>query len=1053
DSDVVLLDTLFAGGFSDVDGQSLAAIRILTLPASGSLTLNGLAVLPGQEIDVAELAAGRLIYRGSADFAGTDQFRWTGSDGNTFSSQSVFTNITLNNVNDGPRLEAGPTRSASEGYWFSQGLTLADPDVGNSYAVTVDWGYSVGGVPVVETFSTSSKAPVIAHVFPDNGSYTVTVTVNDQQGQPNSIESDSFTVLVDNIAPTLALAGDNTVEQGHVYTLTLGGVSDPGTDTVTQYIVDWGDGSPAQTVAAADLPASRQLTHTYGSAAAYTIRTQLVDEDGSFPGAGSKLVTVAPPAEVIEVNAGADTGIGEGVVFTRDIVFTDPADQDPAGRTATVNWGDGTPVQTIVLASGQYSFNIAHIFADDRATPFHVEVSVTDDGFQTDTDSFEVGVYNVAPVLPLSGTGSVNEGSSYVLNLGPVIDVAADTVTEYRIDWGDGSPLQILAPADIPASRLLAHVYADGNVGGSLRQVAVTLVDEDGVYVNAGLHSLVVANVPPSLVTAGAASVAEGSVYELTVGPRVDPGADTPTHYRIDWGDGTAQNLYTADEYATLLASGGKVTHVFADGASNPTINIHVLDEDGDHIAASRSVSVNDVAPAATLAAPATVAEGSSFMLQIGSIVDPGSDTVTQYRIHWGDEAAPGDVQLIGAAELAALGGKVAHTYADGARHYAIEVSVANEDGVFSLGTQPIDVLNVAPVAPVGGAALLDEGAVFTLSVGAIVDPGADTRSGYSIDWGDGNVSSFTPADWLAAAGSFTHVFADGAASPTVTVRATDEDGSFVLGTHTVTVNNVAPTAPVSGAASVAEGAVFALSVGAIVDPGTDTRSGYSIDWGDGNVSSFTPAEWLVAAGSFTHVFADGAASPTVTVRATDEDGSFVLGTHAVAVTNVAPTVVLGGATGSDEGASYSLSIAGSDPAGVADPLGYSIDWGDGSAVQSLSAAELAALGGTVSHVFADDADGPANATARTVTVTASDGDGGTGSATHTVTVNNVAPTAPVSGAASVAEGAVFALSVGAIVDPGTDTRSGYSIDWGDGNVSSFTPAEWLAAAGSFTHV
>ena len=31
----------------------------------------------------------------------------------------------------------------------------------------------------------------------------------------------------------------------------------------------------------------------------------------------------------------------------------------------------------------------------------------------------------------------VNEGSPYTLTLGPVQDVAADTVSEYRIVWGD----------------------------------------------------------------------------------------------------------------------------------------------------------------------------------------------------------------------------------------------------------------------------------------------------------------------------------------------------------------------------------------------------------------------------------------------------------------------------------------------------------------------------------------------------------------------------------------------------------------------------------------
>lgn len=147
------------------------------------------------------------------------------------------------------------------------------------------------------------------------------------------------------------------------------------------------------------------------------------------------------------------------------------------------------------------------------------------------------------------------------------------------------------------------------------------------------------------------------------------------------------------------------------------------------------------------------------------------------------------------------------------------------------------------------------------------------------------------------------------------------------------------------------------------------------------------------------------------------------------------------------------LGLAGSDPAGGADTLSYSIDWGDGSPVQALSAAQLAALGGNVDHVFADDEDGLANATDRTITVTVSDEDGGSSITTKTVTVNNVAPVAAVSGAATVAEAASYTLSVGAVVDPGTDSVSGYSIDWGDGSVDSFTPSQWAAAAGSFGHV
>ncbi len=121
-----------------------------------------------------------------------------------------------------------------------------------------------------------------------------------------------------------------------------------------------------------------------------------------------------------------------------------------------------------------------------------------------------------------------------------------------------------------------------------------------------------------------------------------------------------------------------------------------------------------------------------------------------------------------------------------------------------------------------------------------------------------------------------------------------------------------------------------------MVDPGTDSVSGYSIDWGDGSVDSFTPSQWAAAAGNFGHVYSDGGLGGTpvlITVRATDEDGEHVLGTQSVTVENAAPSAVLAGADASDEGASYVLGLAGSDPAGSADTLSYSIDWGDGSPV------------------------------------------------------------------------------------------------------------------------
>ena len=52
----------------------------------------------------------------------------------------------------------------------------------------------------------------------------------------------TLNVNVTNAVPTIALSGDASVEEGSPYSLTLGATSDPGDDTVSEYIIVWDDG-------------------------------------------------------------------------------------------------------------------------------------------------------------------------------------------------------------------------------------------------------------------------------------------------------------------------------------------------------------------------------------------------------------------------------------------------------------------------------------------------------------------------------------------------------------------------------------------------------------------------------------------------------------------------------------------------------------------------------------------------------------------------------------------------------------------------------------------
>ncbi|MFD1329486.1 cadherin-like domain-containing protein [Mycoplana ramosa] len=49
-------------GFKDANGDSLKAVKIASVPANGTLTLDGRMVVPGQEIKAADIAAGKLVW-------------------------------------------------------------------------------------------------------------------------------------------------------------------------------------------------------------------------------------------------------------------------------------------------------------------------------------------------------------------------------------------------------------------------------------------------------------------------------------------------------------------------------------------------------------------------------------------------------------------------------------------------------------------------------------------------------------------------------------------------------------------------------------------------------------------------------------------------------------------------------------------------------------------------------------------------------------------------------------------------------------------------------
>ena len=844
-------------------------------------------------------------------------------------------------VNLNPTLQVTPgPANVNEGGSYTLTLSATDPGGANdplTYFVLWSDGTAEQTITAAQL---AANGGTVSHVFADDQDGPVNATVRDirvtvTDGDLGG-DIENLSVTVNNVAPSLTASGAASATTGVAYTLALSDLIDPGTDTLAFFgiTVDWGDGSPST-----QANALGNLSHTYTSTGARTIRVSLADEDGSYANVASVAVAVNPPTATLSLEAGADEAIAEGQTLTRTVNFSDGADNGATGWDYRIDYGDGTVVNG---NTGTRQLGLDHRYADGDSNRT-VTVTVTDAAGESASDSFAVRVGNVAPTAVVTGAAAVAEGAVFTLSVGAVSDPGADVVQRYRIDWGDGTLQDFNAAQWGAAAGSFDHVYADGQAN---RSIVVSATDEDGTF-TLGSHALSVSNAAPTLQLAGsAAAIDEGGLYTLTVSATDPAGSNDPLAYTIQWDDGTPAQTITA---AQLAASGGKVSHVFADDQDGPVnatarnISVTVNDGDGGSDTESQAVTVNNVAPSLTAGGANTATAGTAYTLSLSNLVDPGTDALLPngIQVDWGD----------GSSSSASSVGDLTHTYSTtGAR--TIRISLSDEDGRHADVASVALTVNAAPPTlslEAGANAQLAEGGRLqrTVNFSDGEDNGAPGWT-YRIDYGDGTVAQGATATRSVA---LDHLFADGAANATVSVTVTDEAGESATDSFTVDVANVAPTASLTGAGSVAEGSTYVLGVGTVLDPGLDTRVAYTIAWGDGAVSSFNAGQWAAASGSFSHVYADGPGNATITVSTTDEDGSFVLGSRAVVVNNVVPTLSAGGASSATVGTAYVLALSNYVDPGTDALLanGILVDWGDGSTSTTSSL-------GSISHTYASAA-------------------------------------------------------------------------------------------------
>jgi PKD repeat protein len=453
------------------------------------------------------------------------------------------TTATIGETGTPPTADAGGPYTGTVGVNVSfDGSGSSDPD---GTIVLYNWDFDDGNTD-------SSSRPTTGNTYASSGSYTVTLTVTDDDGE-TAFDIAEVTIAEGNQSP-IADAGPEVMGTVDVAVSFDGsGSSDPDGDIV-QYDWDFGDGTSME-------DAGPTPSYTYTLMGGYTVTVTVID-DGNATDSDFTIATIeatgAPTAD-----AGGPYSGTAGV----PVSFDGSASSDPDGKITAWNWefGDSN------VGSGP---SPTHIYTTGGT--YTVRLTVTDDVGSTDEDDTQVDIAagneppTAAPNGPYSGVVGV------VVNFDGSGSTDPDgDIVRYDWDFGDGNTAMNGGPTP-------SNTYArDGAY-----QVALTVTDDIGEKNTQTTAAAIDAASQPPEADAG-------GPYRGTVGVAVtfDGTASSDAdgnivRYDWDFGDGNTapdggpnpSNTYAAGSIYTVT-----LTVTDGDGVTSPeaftTANIDSANE------------------------------------------------------------------------------------------------------------------------------------------------------------------------------------------------------------------------------------------------------------------------------------------------------------------------------------------------------------------------------------------------------------------------------------------------------------------------------------------
>ncbi|KIQ25679.1 hypothetical protein RT97_23645, partial [Variovorax paradoxus] len=707
DTPVVLTPANFP--FTDTDaGQSLASVRIDTLPVNGTLLLDGVAIAAGQTVTVADITAGRLTFVPGANGNGATYASFTFSvqdSGGAFDAAPNTLTFNIAPVNDAPAAN-DDTGTTDEDTALTGNVLGNDSDVdGDVLTVTQ---FVVNG----STFNagqTATIAGVGSLVINANGSYTFTPAANYNGPVPVVTYTVSDGTLGDTATLTLSVTpvddaftdANETVTTNEDTPLTgsvlTGTTSVDGPVTVTGFTVAgdptaYAAGQTADIAGVGTLTVNADGSYTFTPAANYNGPVPLVTygmTDGSSTDTSTLAITVAP------VNDAPVNTLPASYPATEDTTLAltgiSVSDVDAAGGTITVTLSvgsgtlaagpgggvgvSGSGTGTLVLTGTQAAINAylaatAPVFTPAANANGPVLLTMTtDDGgntgggalTDTDTSTIDVAPVNDAPVGN-ADTGTVVEdtpASGNVLANDTDVDGNPLTVTQFSVGGNTftaGSTATLTGVGALTINSDGSYTFApSANYNGPVPVVTYTV--SDGTATASSTLTLTVTPVDDPFTDANEnASTNEDTALTGSVlnGTSSVDGPVTVVGFSVA-GDATA---YTAGQTATIANVGTLVIN--SDGsftftpAANyngpvPVVTYNLTDGSSGNVS-TLTITVLPVADA-PVANPDTVAATEDTPLSIpaatlvGNDTDVDGDTLTISSVQG---AVNGTVSLVG---------------------------------------------------------------------------------------------------------------------------------------------------------------------------------------------------------------------------------------------------------------------------------------------------------------------------------------------------------------------------------------------------------------------